>query len=70
MSEAVQFITEQGWTPQEKARRNGLRYLYAAQRKGKQIVWRYIAPVSKVEQLTARQITEQLEKQPKAEIKK
>ncbi|HEX3640133.1 MAG TPA: hypothetical protein VHV10_02460 [Ktedonobacteraceae bacterium] len=55
MDQVKQFILDQGWTPQEKPRRKGKLYLYAARRKAEEsnrIEWRYIAPVSKVESLT------------------
>jgi hypothetical protein len=66
MSEVLQIIAEQGWTPQQRERRNGLMYLYAAQRKEGRVHWRYIAPITKVEQLTKEDILTQLQKEPKS----
>lgn len=59
-----QFISDQGWTPQEKARRkSGNLYLYAARWLKGQTEWRYIAPLSKLAAMSEQEILAKLNRQ-------
>lgn len=53
------IISEMGWSPVEKTRRNGTPYLYAARRSKivkDKIEWRYIAPTGQLSTMTETQI--------------
>jgi hypothetical protein len=62
VEQVKQFITDQGWTPQERKRGRGKLYLYAARKakKSRKVEWRYIAPLSKVENLTEQDVLDRL----------
>jgi hypothetical protein len=61
VDQVKQIIVKQGWTPQEKPRRGkGKLYLYAARRSGSRLEWRYIAPVSRIENLTEQDVLDRL----------
>lgn len=63
MEQLKAIITEKGWTPQIKVRRESEKqYLYAARREGKRMIWRYIGAVPKMENLTEQEILEKLGK--------
>lgn len=56
---ARQIISDQGWTPTERVRRNGTPYLYAQKRNRlveRHIEERYIAPISRLEAMTKAEI--------------
>jgi len=59
LEQVKQFITAQGWTPQERPRRKGKLYLYATKRDAqnwRQRNWKYIAPVSRLEAMNEQEI--------------
>lgn len=65
LDEAKQIISSQGWIPQEQTRRKGTLYLYAGRRRKterKGMEWRYIAPLSRLETMTAQEILAKLNK--------
>ena len=62
MEQATEFIAEQGWTPQVKARRNGITYLYAARRFGKKMKWCYMCSIKSVGGLTEEVILDKIKK--------
>lgn len=62
LDEIKQFISEQGWTPQEKTRQRGTLYLSAARKAQGKTIWRYIGAVSKLHTLTEQEILAKLNK--------
>lgn len=65
LEQVKQFISEQGWTPQERPRRKGKLYLYATKRDAqdwRQRTWTYIAPVSRLEAMSEQEILAKLNK--------
>ncbi|HZU00878.1 MAG TPA: hypothetical protein VFA10_14520 [Ktedonobacteraceae bacterium] len=60
--EAKEVIVSQGWTPRILPRRNGRRYIYAARRENKKVLWRYIGPCSKLGEMTKESIIAQINK--------
>lgn len=61
--EAVkQIISSEGWSPQERKRKRGTTYLYAARWIDGKTRWRYIGVVSQVDQLSKQEILTKLNK--------
>lgn len=59
MEQAAKVLSDLGWTPQKKKRRNGVPYLYAVRRYPKpsnKLMWKYIAPVSRLEKMTEEEV--------------
>jgi len=61
--ELVSFLKACGWTLHKRKRNKGVQYLYAARRKGTKVKERYIAPFSRLEELTEEFITNKLQQQ-------
>lgn len=59
-----EIISSQGWTPQERKRKRGTLYLYAAKKNValKKTQWRYIGTVSKLDTITREEILAKLNK--------
>ncbi len=59
--ELVSFLRERGWTLHKLKRNRGVQYLYAARREGTKVKERYIAPLSRLSELTEDFILEKLQ---------
>jgi len=64
--ELVSFLKEHGWTLHKLKRNKGVQYIYAAKRKGTKVKERYIAPLSRLDELTEDFIINKLQQQGNA----
>src|SRR6266700_1057657 len=59
--ELVVFLRVRGWTLRKLKRNRGVQYIYAARREGTKVKERYIAPLSRLHELTEDFITGKLQ---------
>jgi len=62
--ELVVFLRVRGWTQHKLKRNRGVQYIYAARREGTKVKERYIAPLSRLHELTEDFITGKLQERP------
>lgn len=60
-SELVSWLRERGWTYIPRRRRRGTLYIYAQKRRGTEVLERYIAPLSRLNELTEEFIAKKLQ---------